>query len=370
MLPISNHKRSFILRRVRRGVSLLEVLISIFVLMVGLLGVAALIPVGRHHIAEGLKADRAAACGQAILHEARIRGWLDPTSWRYADGTPDGSAVVSGSQFPRLPRRTYVIDPLFITYASSQPSPDYPKIQRVPYDSATDLRRVTLARVPLSNGIFSLSESQRLCTWHDDLLFPTPDDTADRPRALVLAEGTPSSILWPIRPSDNVAATNALLNQNQGDFSWLLTVTPLVSDSMVELNNSVSYQLSVVVFQKRDLSSVLAGSPPGERLIASINFGGFGYGGGDVELRSPSAGNLEIKENDWIMVPFPDLPSRYEWYRVVATDDAPTWDDPNWKRNVTLAGRDWRFSGVATNAVVFSDVAGVFTATVPSEGKD
>ncbi|MFH1266447.1 MAG: prepilin-type N-terminal cleavage/methylation domain-containing protein, partial [Planctomycetota bacterium] len=45
----------------RRGVSLLEVLISIFVLSIGLLGVAAVIPVGGHEILQAVKADRAAA---------------------------------------------------------------------------------------------------------------------------------------------------------------------------------------------------------------------------------------------------------------------------------------------------------------------
>ena len=50
---------------IRRGISLMEVLISIFVLSIGMLGVAALIPVGRFSIVETSKADRGAACGQA-----------------------------------------------------------------------------------------------------------------------------------------------------------------------------------------------------------------------------------------------------------------------------------------------------------------
>ena len=43
--------------RARRGVSLLEVLISIFVLSIGLLGVAAVIPVAGHEILQATKAD-------------------------------------------------------------------------------------------------------------------------------------------------------------------------------------------------------------------------------------------------------------------------------------------------------------------------
>ena len=55
----------------RSGLSLLEVLISVFVLSIGLLGVAAVIPLGYHQIVEATKADRAASCGRAGLHAVR-----------------------------------------------------------------------------------------------------------------------------------------------------------------------------------------------------------------------------------------------------------------------------------------------------------
>ncbi len=43
----------------------MEVLISTFVMSIGLLGLAALIPVGRFAIVQTGKADRAGACGRA-----------------------------------------------------------------------------------------------------------------------------------------------------------------------------------------------------------------------------------------------------------------------------------------------------------------
>ena len=52
-------------RRPRAGISLMEVLISTFVLSIGLLGLAALIPVGRFAIVQTAKSDRAGACGRA-----------------------------------------------------------------------------------------------------------------------------------------------------------------------------------------------------------------------------------------------------------------------------------------------------------------
>ena len=47
----------------------MEVLISIFVLSIGLLGVAALIPLGQMALWETAKADRCGACGRAALRE-------------------------------------------------------------------------------------------------------------------------------------------------------------------------------------------------------------------------------------------------------------------------------------------------------------
>ncbi len=79
-----------------RGITLTEVLISMFVLMIGLLGVAAMIPAGRHEILEGSKIDNATAVGRAAFRDLKIRGYLNPANWRLADGTtpsynpPDG----------------------------------------------------------------------------------------------------------------------------------------------------------------------------------------------------------------------------------------------------------------------------------------
>ncbi len=46
----------------RRGVSLVEILICLFIILFGLLGVAALLPVGRYDIMVAARADRGAAC--------------------------------------------------------------------------------------------------------------------------------------------------------------------------------------------------------------------------------------------------------------------------------------------------------------------
>jgi hypothetical protein len=62
----------------RPGISLLEVLISISILAVGLLSIAALIPAGHYALLETTKADRSAACGRAAKGEILTRSMINP----------------------------------------------------------------------------------------------------------------------------------------------------------------------------------------------------------------------------------------------------------------------------------------------------
>jgi hypothetical protein len=71
--------------------TLLEVLISIFVLSVGLLGLASLLPVARNYMTEGAKFDRAAVLGQQALHTLESRkDLMDPTQWYAPAGNVTG----------------------------------------------------------------------------------------------------------------------------------------------------------------------------------------------------------------------------------------------------------------------------------------
>ena len=99
----------------RRGVSLMEVLISVFVLSMGLIGMAALLPLGRFAINETGKADRAGACGRAALREIKVRHMLDPTYWPLT--TYNGASFASLSA-ANTAGSTVIVDPLGIAYCA------------------------------------------------------------------------------------------------------------------------------------------------------------------------------------------------------------------------------------------------------------
>src|SRR3990172_9543175 len=65
----------------RHGISLTEVLIPMGILTIGLLGVAAVFPVGSFYMQKGDIPDRGSAIAQAAFADALARGLLNPSTW-------------------------------------------------------------------------------------------------------------------------------------------------------------------------------------------------------------------------------------------------------------------------------------------------
>ena len=108
----------------RRGISLIEVLFSCFVLFVGIWGLATIIDLGRTVGKRSEQADRAAACGRAALRDLKVRRMLDPYPFA---GNPNQSQWVgydsSGNKVdPTVSlisaAGAFAIDPLGVNYLS------------------------------------------------------------------------------------------------------------------------------------------------------------------------------------------------------------------------------------------------------------
>ena len=205
----------------------MEVLISVFVLSIGLIGVAALLPVGRLAIVETVKADRAGTVGRAGQHTVKTCRLLDSRYWTDSSGNPAPNADVGGGSF--------AVDP-FVTglYPNSSVPAAFggTAVQRYPlqyYDT----------NKPPQPHPWTLSMVDQLFRCQDDLSF--------------------SSSAAGVRPSGLVNASSGTL-QYAGDYSWFFTVTPMAAENALRSSESgypacfkspYHYLVSVVVCYKR-----------------------------------------------------------------------------------------------------------------------
>jgi len=121
----------------RRAITLLEVLVAMLVMTIGILGMAAIIPLGKLELAEGDMSDNSSTVGRWAFRDLSVRGYLKPEMWadpetgksvigvysastdRYSL-TPTNSAriftsqSITGGRAMRPPYVPIVIDPLML----------------------------------------------------------------------------------------------------------------------------------------------------------------------------------------------------------------------------------------------------------------
>jgi Tfp pilus assembly protein PilV len=256
----------------RRGISLLEVLISMFVLLFGLMGVASIFPVGNYHAGKGDQYDRGAALTEAAFAELHARGMLRPQYWMYADGTsvmnplgdPTSTFAITGADGPG---HAFVIDPLgaanvslnvlslnVLPLTAVDPTPGVqdpnPDPEDNPYaagpapeklsGSKFPLRRI---RLPQASGKLKLPVAETMFRLRDDLTNELPKQS-DRPG---------------VQRWRTDASGNLLQREYAGNYSWLATVVPTSRTGVGDLQpaagmaGSAQYEVSVAVFYNREL---------------------------------------------------------------------------------------------------------------------
>ncbi|MCA9124916.1 MAG: hypothetical protein KDB11_32290 [Planctomycetales bacterium] len=406
----------------RHGVSLLEVLFSIGVISIGLLGVIALYPLALGQIGTGVVADRSARAGQNAVQVFSASGMARPDQLLWFPNSTSPMAVDASVAEPILlpegRNSGYLIDPMFVAvqrhtngggfdarlfpYYTRQSIPN-PITPGSPYPSPYDprLRRITLRNSNAASTIMTAAQAELLFRSDDDLTFELPLDRN--------------------APPDQIFGANNARRQYEGTISWMATLVPQLditnpSEPFVDANgdgkwntgesytdsNSNSqfdsgtgpgelYQLSIIVFDRRD--STMAMNDLNEKIANVASFHNLGLGGGDVTLGADTLEQLEVKPGQWLMLmstPHPKVPtssapgvSLFSWYRVIDMEDEPRSGSSvyAWERDVVLQGPDWPVSYFAsltspgpaqrpTRAVLVSNVVAVYERTIRLEISD
>lgn len=354
MPPIRNPQSEL-----RNGISLIEVLISMFVMLFGLMGVAAIFPVASHYVLEGDKRDRSSGLAQVAFEELKARKVLRPETWLYASNAANNNPPTFfinplSNDFSLHQSNgfnvgwAFVIDPLATAAAGdiadrdlipfsaiNLPNPRNPwaasfSSLNLNFSSIVNrwpVRRLTLnvnpnlLTTPAPIPGETASNTFRL---RDDLAVVQPD-AGDRPSiqrwATYDANNTPQDFR-----DDTLLARDYL-----GDYSWLATVVPTNTEALLGLApiNAVKdawYEVSTAVFYKRELvpSATVGGSAGSERLISGefLNSSELAiYGGTAGEVDTAVDG---LRPGNWIAVMGVNQVTgafMMKWYKVLAIDN-------------------------------------------------
>ena len=167
-------------RRRRPGISLLEIMWSIGIVGIGLIGVAALIPLAHHKAAQGIQEDRKTLFGKRAFREFRVRGMDRPGSislplWFW--DRPDGQQPFDNQG--RLVRQVYCLDPTMVAVAREQGSSlfAFPAGPQCPW---TVPRLTLLHSPPRMPGVqpptMTLAQAQEVFALRDDLVMQRSAD--------------------------------------------------------------------------------------------------------------------------------------------------------------------------------------------------
>ncbi len=388
-----------------RGVSLVEVIFSIGVIIIGILGVMSILPLAGRRAQDSVSMSVGAAMGNSVVGEILSNRWnqkwqlriLTPPDFpnpyteravrTYID-TPVSPHNYTETTFT-LPVQPFCIDPMLIradttvTRLDDQSGfntlyfPYYkpthnpivdPSILGAPQlaegvievEGAAPLRRlirVGLLRGPSdtailpSGSLLSASEAFHVGERRDDIRFTRPKDR------------TLPAIISGERATEVAGSTNYGTRFGKGDYSWIATVVPEQTRGYATL--------SVVIIRNRlrdfDIPTSFPATIPernasAERLATVTSATGFvGGAGGMVTITSSLNTVLRMLPGHWVMLSSftgSQLPV-HRWYRIASLggDAVKNEGDGTWRREIQLDGADWEFSPTVPTQMTIVDGA-------------
>lgn len=389
-----------------RGVSLVEVIFSIGVIIIGILGVMTILPLAGRRAQDSVSMSVGAAMGDSLGAEILSKRWnqngqlriLTPPNLASPAANPLNNAGVlsyddvavapftyTTTTFPlsttaTLPIRPFCIDPMLIRanatvtalgdqsgfntiyfpyYKPTQNPAIDPSITGAPQLAEVGgpaplrrLIRVGLLRGPSAaspeprSNLLSASEAFLVGERADDVRFTRPDD-----RAL-------PAIISGDRATNLPGSTGFGTRFGSGNYSWIATVVPEQTRGYATL--------SVVIIRNRlrdfDMPTTFPATIPernaaAERLAMVSSPTGFvGGAGGMVTITSSLNIVSRMLPGQWVMLSGftgNQIPV-HRWYRVAALAGHVVDDEAagTWSRELHLDGADWDFSSPTFMTIV------------------
>jgi len=327
-----NHNRS--------GLSLFEILAAMFILMVGLLGVLAVLPFGMYQMNRVNKADFGGNCGRAAIQEIQVRNWAgdfeeslhDPYRTSRQVYNPQADTLQTGVIFNTSNQtlrcdRPIIIDPLLVFTNNMSNDDGLKYFGFLPSYTNGLPRLVSLFQGMLDSTSGNLIDHTNWQLWNQAAISSLKNQVFDafywKDDRNFAAPASPG-VQVP-RPVGFVGSDRKI--QSHENYSWLYMLTPQVrgtrSGAYVPESDITGYDVDVVVFFNRNLD--LATLSETERTLGATREG-TGYRGGSFILYAPkdSPATLNLTDTRWLLLSCPtgDTPANYtlfaKWYRIVS----------------------------------------------------
>jgi len=353
------------------GITIIEVLFSVGIIVTGLLGVAGLIMIAGAQMTQGLEADAMSNAGLNAIAEFDTRKMRRPDNLLWPTSRTTFTSVLSNNLYGpgNEPSPSFCIDPFFIAQQVVDGNANTYEFNLFPgrplAANLVQMRRVTLKNpaFPTQNLPLSLFQSREIFITKDDLSISKPPSATELPQQT-----------WITTP-----AGNYVKRLNAAETSWMATLTPNRNLNMAvnRLEPTDQYLLSIVIFNNRFINYTDANADPEKERPLNITFLNRGFGGGEVQLEHTDRTKLELKHGDWIMLSAnSNIGSCFRWYHISYIEDETPDDqikaDGKYYRFATLKGPDWSrpewHNGTYTTQVTFIPrVVGVFEKTIRME---
>lgn len=382
----------------RHAVTLLEVLISILVAAVGLLGALAVFPVALSQARKGQTADISAVAGESAVAAFRAQGMHEPQRWLAWDEANQQTVQVPADfQESTSPYFGYAfcIDPaLFAHNAADDPANGavWSYFPAVPATAGLRMKRLSLRTFYLGpdgqwgragvdddqNGIID-DPGEFLAAGSDDNYQPVSELMANK------WFGIEDELIYD-RPDDESLPAAQLFTdingqpgrrQEEGRLTWFATLVPKIDrlqspiDAAGTARLGDEYVLSIAICRGRATGEALhvnnpANPPehPWNEWTAKIkggtsgnpggDFHGSGIGGGEVTITTNDPATdatfnkpeyLDLRSGQWILLgrTIPGAAGaiqHYQWYRVSGAAETLL-NGNRWSQDVSLVGGDW-----------------------------
>ena len=349
----------------RDGLSVIEVLTSIVVALIGVFGVLAMIPFSVKQTQSGLDQDAATSMARNALADfeasrfketfedssgTRQLNWIDSANTNVVTAISNATSLVC-------------IDPLGVTEQNNTFNP-------FPFNSPSPITipTVTLAQpgVPLSPALpFTLAEARRMFRLTDGLVFAQDDDPTV----------TDSDLLGPVQIF-NEGAAGLLNRQSNGTISWCAIAEPTIASA--NASEIRSYKFHILVFKDRVTDSMV----PESEMLSSPVLSPTTFGQ-SASVTIPATLTDDVRRNDWVMLINQETTgsgSIAQQTNISFARITNLFNNDNGLSRISIDGSDFPFtsSGLAadgtgtttpdaTHIVHLRDVVAVFSRTIKLE---